>query len=203
MSIRTCCLGALLLVVSAACTSGPPPPDETVQVKDIDAHRAAVDRFMRENKDSPIPPERRGSLLPLQYFPVDPGYSVPAELKVSEDRPVSPMPTSTGTIARYQRVGVLEFTFHGQNLSLGAFVPEGQPIDQLFVPFTDTTSGSETYAAGRYLDLRPTATNLYTIDFNYAYNPYCAYNKSYECPYPPPSNRLKVAIRAGEKAPPE
>ena len=82
MSIRTCCLGALLLVVSAACTSGPPPPDETVQVKDIDAHRAAVDRFMRENKDSPIPPERRGSLLPLQYFPVDPGYSVPAELKV-------------------------------------------------------------------------------------------------------------------------
>ena len=66
-----------------------------------------------------------------------------------------------------------------------------------------TTSVSETYAAGRYLDLRPTATNLYTIDFNYAYNPYCAYNKSYECPYPPPSNRLKVAIRAGEKAPPE
>jgi uncharacterized protein (DUF1684 family) len=203
VSIRTCCLGVLPLVLYAACTTGPPPPDETIEVNDVAAHRAAVDRFMHENKDSPIPPERRSTLLPLQYFPVDPGYSVPAELQVSEDRPVSPMPTSTGTIARYQRVGVLGFTFQGQNLSLGAFVPEGQPIDQLFVPFTDTTSGTETYAAGRYLDLRPTATNLYTIDFNYAYNPYCAYNRSYECPYPPASNRLKVAIRAGEKSPPK
>jgi hypothetical protein len=72
----------------------------------------------------------------------------------------------------------------------------------LFVPFADLTTKNETYSAGRYLDIEPTATGLYTIDFNYAYNPTCAYNKSYECPYPPPSNRLKVPIRAGEKAPP-
>jgi uncharacterized protein (DUF1684 family) len=119
--------------------------------------------FMHENKESPIPPERRSLLLPLQYFPVDPGYSVPAELQVSEDRPVSPVPTSTGTVARYQRVGVLEFTFQGQNLSLGAFVPEGQPIDQLFVPFTDTTSGAETRQTGG-ISISGPATNLYTIN---------------------------------------
>jgi len=198
---RPCGLGVLTLVLCGACTSGPPPPDETTQVNDITAHRAAVERFLREDKDSPIPPERRSALLPLPYFPVDPSYGVPAQLQVSDDRPVRPLATSTGTIARYQRVGVLEFSLHGEKLTLDAFVPEGQPINQLFVPFNDLTSGQETYSAGRYLDLKPTATSLYTIDFNYAYNPYCAYNRSYECPLPPPANRMKVAIRAGEKVP--
>jgi len=112
------------------------------------------------------------------------------------------MPTSTGTIRNYQRVGVLEFTFKGEKLSLGAFVEEGaREIDGLFVPFVDATSGKETYPAGRYLDIPPTTTGIYEIDFNKAYNPYCAYNSTYECPYPPASNRLKVEIRAGEKAP--
>jgi len=111
------------------------------------------------------------------------------------------MPTSTGTLRRYQRVGLLEFTLQNQTLSLAAFVPDGEPIVDLFVPFADTTTGQETYPAGRYLDLHPTATGYYTIDFNKAYNPYCAYNESYECPFPPASNRLKIAIRAGEKKP--
>jgi uncharacterized protein (DUF1684 family) len=111
------------------------------------------------------------------------------------------MPTSTGTQRRYQQVGVLEFLLQNQTMTLGAFVEDGQPIVDLFVPFADTTSGSDTYPAGRYLDLHPTSTGIYTIDFNRAYNPYCAYNESYECPYPPASNRLKIAIRAGEKKP--
>ena len=77
------------------------------------------------------------------------------------------MPTSTGTMRRYERVGVLQFSFKGENLSLGAFVPEGtRPISELFVPFADETNGTETYSAGRYLDLQPTASGLYTIDFN-------------------------------------
>jgi hypothetical protein len=95
----------------------------------------------------------------------------------------------------------LEFTLNGQQLSLGALSPPGEPIRNLFVPFADLTTGEETYSAGRYLDIVPTSTGIYTIDFNYAYNPTCAYNASYECPYPPASNRLKVPILAGEKAP--
>jgi hypothetical protein len=98
-------------------------------------------------------------------------------------------------------VGVLEFTLRGEPHSLGAFVEEGAPVTTLFVPFADLTTGIDTYAAGRYLDIEPTATGLYNIDFNRAYNPYCAYNEEYDCPYPPPSNRLDVAIQAGEKAP--
>jgi uncharacterized protein (DUF1684 family) len=87
-------------------------------------------------------------------------------------------------------------------MSLGAFVEDGtRQIAQLFVPFADMTTGAETYSAGRYLDIHPTPTGLYTIDFNLAYNPYCAYNATYDCPFPPPSNRLKVPVRAGERAP--
>jgi uncharacterized protein (DUF1684 family) len=185
---------------AAACSSGPSNPQSTYP-EQIAAWRDARDRQFREEKD-PIPASRRDTLLPLRYFPTDPVYSVPAALRLGQERPVVPMPTSTGTIRRYQRIGVLEFTFQGQSLSLGAFVEEGtRDIKELFVPFVDATSGKETYPAGRYLDLSPTATGIYTIDFNKAYNPYCAYNESYECPYPPASNRLKVEIRAGEKAP--
>ena len=190
-----------LALFAASCTSGPPPPDDAVQLQDITTHRTEKERFLRENKDSPIPVDKRSVLLPLPYYAPDPGFIVPAQLKLADERPVTEMPTSTGTRMRYQMVGVLEFSLNGQPMTLGAFSPEGKPVSELFVPFRDETSGDETYDAGRYLDLKPRATGLYTIDFNYAYNPYCAYNKSYECPYPPPSNRLKVPVRAGEKAP--
>jgi uncharacterized protein (DUF1684 family) len=199
-----CFLIVLALAGCTGCESGPPPPDRGTQLKSIEEWRADTDRFMREGGKSPIPPEKRDVLLPLRYFPPDPAYSVPAQLRRAETRPVAEMPTSTGTVMRYERVGILEFTFEGQELSLGAFVPEGtRQIGELFVPFSDTTTGQETYAAGRYLNLPPTATDLYTIDFNFAYNPYCAYNAQYECPLTPPSNRLKVPIRAGEMAPPK
>ena len=86
-------------------------------------------------------------------------------------------------------------------MSLAAFVGQGEALEVLFVPFTDLTTGKETYSAGRYLEIHPTSTGFYNIDFNMAYNPTCAYNATYGCPYPPASNRLKVEIRAGEKAP--
>jgi uncharacterized protein (DUF1684 family) len=193
----------ILLVVAAlgcACSSGPGAPDADFFQREV-ARREAVDRKFREEKD-PIPADKRDALLPLRYYPPDPGYTVAAALRLGQERPVVLMPTSRGTIRRYQRVGVLEFTFKGESLSLGAFVEEGtREVDGLFVPFVDGTSGKETYPAGRYLDIPPTTTGFYEIDFNKAYNPYCAYNATYECPYPPPSNRLKVEIRAGEKAP--
>jgi hypothetical protein len=85
-------------------------------------------------------------------------------------------------------------------MSLSAFVEVGAPdINRLTVMFSDMTSGTETYAAGRYIDLDRTASGIYELDFNKAYHPYCVYNASYECPYPPPENRLKVPIHAGEK----
>ena len=185
-----------------ACSSGPSAPaDEASVLQKELARREARDQQFREEKD-PIPADKRNVLLPLRYYPPDASYTVAAALRLGQERPVVLMPTSTGTIRKYERVGVLEFTFQGQSLSLGAFIEAGtREIEGLFVPFVDATSGKETYPAGRYLDIPPTTTGLYEIDFNKAYNPYCAYNATYECPYPPPSNRLKVEIRAGEKAP--
>lgn len=195
-------LVALALVWLSACSSGPSAPDDGDYADRLAAARTAKDQQFREASDSPIPKEKRDGLLPLPYFPVDPAFTVPAALKLSDDRPVFEMPTSTGALRKMQLVGTLEFTFEGERRSLGAFVEDGtQQITNLFVPFADLTTGMDTYAAGRYLDIEPTTTGYYTIDFNRAYNPYCAYNATYECPFPPPSNRLNVAIRAGEKAP--
>jgi uncharacterized protein (DUF1684 family) len=187
-------------MLAAACSSGPSAPDERSYIERIEAGRAETERMFRESADSPIPAGKHGDLLPLSYFPIDASYATPAVLKLSEDRPVFEMPTSTGKMRKMERVGVLEFTLGGKPRSLGAFVEAGtRRVTRLFVPFSDLTSGTETYAAGRYLDLDPTSTGLYEIDFNRAYNPYCAYNDSYDCPYPPPSNRLKIPIRAGER----
>jgi uncharacterized protein (DUF1684 family) len=197
--VRTVLL--LALVAATACTSGPPAPDEGAFESDVIAFRTAREAALREDPEA-IPPQKRSLLLPLRYYSPDPKYSVPAALTLSDQRPIVEVPTSTGTVRRMQLVGRLDFRLDGQAMSLGALAPAGEPVRSLFVPFLDLTSGTETYNAGRYLDLHPTSTGVYTIDFNRAYNPTCAYNAAYECPYPPPSNRLKVAILAGEKKPP-
>jgi uncharacterized protein (DUF1684 family) len=193
---------ALTLASLAACSSGPSAPDDSAYLEQLAAARAYKDQHFRESPESPVPSDKRAALLPLRYFPIDPNYSVPAALRLADERPVFEMPTSTGALRKMQLVGVLEFTLQGEQRSLGAFVPDGtQRITNLFVPFADQTTGSDTYSAGRYLDIDATTTGYYTIDFNRAYNPYCAYNATFECPFPPPTNRLKAAIRAGEKAP--
>jgi uncharacterized protein (DUF1684 family) len=195
-------LGAAVLLggTVAGCTPSPGPSDDAAYLQKVAVWRAERDKTWSES-DDPIPAARHAEFLPLKYFPPNQNYVVPAELKLSDEKPVVELPTSTGTIRKMQVVGTLEFTLNGEKLSLGALSPAGEPIRELFVPFADLTTGKETYRAGRYMDIEPTATGLYTIDFNYAYNPTCAYNKSYECPYPPASNRLKVPVRAGEQAP--
>jgi len=186
------------LVVSAAC-SPTQVEDDASFATSLAEFRAAKEQAFRE-PDSPVPPARRDELLPLAYFPGSPDYRVPAVLRVEQDRVTLEMPTSTGERRLMQRVGTLEFALKGQSLALGAFTEASAPnMDRLFVPFVDLTSGTETYPAGRYLDLDRTRTGLYVIDFNRAYNPYCYYNSTYDCPYPPRENRLRVPVRAGEK----
>jgi uncharacterized protein (DUF1684 family) len=193
-------LAAALLV---ACSSGPSAPDDSEYIEKLSAERARKDQEFRAGPESPIPAGKRDAILPLPYYPIDPNYLVPAVLRLAEERPVFEMLTSSGKPRRMQFVGVLEFTLHGQTRSLGAFVEDGtNQVTKLFVPFADQTTGKETYSAGRYLDISSTTTGYYTIDFNTAYNPYCAYNATFECPFPPSSNRLDAEVRAGEKAPP-
>ncbi len=190
----------LVFALAVACDRRPPEPAPEEYARQIASARAEKDSVFREAPDSPVPAARRGELLPLAYFPPDPDYSVPAVLRRDETRLAIEMPTSTGQLRMMERVGVLEFTLKGQQFTLGAFIEAGtRSVNRLFVPFTDLTSGAETYPAGRYLDLDRTATGLYLVDFNRAYHPYCYYNATYDCPFPPPENRLKTPIRAGER----
>lgn len=186
---------AVVVVIGGAC-SNRPPDDPADYVARISAARVAKDaQFQRTN--DPIPADRKSQFLPLAYFAIDPEYHVLAALKPAEERTSVMMPTSSGQLRKMFRLGTLEFTLKGQPMTLTAFT-EGD-VDHLFVPFSDLTSGTETYAAGRFLDLARTASGVYELDFNEAYIPYCYYNASFECPYPPPENRLKVPIRVGEK----
>lgn len=179
----------------AACSS---PPIEDYPAK-IAQERAQKDEFLRRSEDIVLPADR-DKFLPLSYFSTDEGYAVPAQLKESRERIVLKVPTSTGKIRDMEQVGFLQFVLKGQQLQLSALVDGGaQKIDRLSVMFADLTNGTETYQAGRYMELDPEASGIYIVDFNRAFHPYCYYNPEYDCPYPPPENRLKVPIRAGEK----
>ena len=122
-------------IVTAACSSGPGAPDASVPQTDVAAWRSIRDQVFGETAEcgsptatedcSPVPKDRRAAMLPLRYYEIDPGYNVPAALRVSENRPVFEMPTSTGTLRRMERVGILEFRLNGEPMTLAAFVPEG------------------------------------------------------------------------------
>ncbi len=185
-----------LLIAAAACT--PPAPDQRDYATRIGAARAAKDAEFSRG-DDPIPAARHAQFLPLAYFPIDPDYNVPGTLLPVSDSTIYEMPTSTGANRKMRRVGTLAFTLKGQEMKLLAFNEVGTDPSSLFVAFSDLTSGTETYAAGRFMDITRNSTGIYEVDFNRAYIPYCYYNPTYECPYPPPENRLKIPIRAGEK----
>ena len=183
------------LIFITACSNKPPDNPEQYAAR-LTAERAAKDAEFRRSDDV-VPKDKKEKFLPLAYFPIDPDYHVVAALQPAKERTTLKMMTSSGQERTMIRLGVLEFTLKGQLMTLGAFT-EGD-VSRLFVPFGDMTNGTETYPAGRFLDLDRTGTNLYELDFNRAYIPYCYYNATYECPYPPSENRLKVPIHAGEK----
>jgi uncharacterized protein (DUF1684 family) len=191
---------ALAISVASASACAQKPPDTTNYVAQVAAERESKDaQFMEEN--DPIPRSRKAELLPLAYFPIDPDYNVPAALKPAEKEVIVDMPTSTGKPLRHRIVGAVEFVLKGQPQKLTATVEDNAPnLNHITLFFNDLTSGTETYAAGRYVDVALNPQGIYELDFNRAYNPYCYYNESYQCPYPPRENRLKVPIRAGERA---
>lgn len=193
------CAAVVFAAFMAACSGG--APGEEKYLADLARERQAKDAELARASNSPIKPADRDRFLPLAYYPPDPRYAVPASFEAEPParRTRVVMQTSADKPRLMERLGTLRFTIDGHQLGLAAFVEAGQPADRLFVPFADGTSGKETYSAGRYLDLRPESTGIYVVDFNRAYNPYCYYNASYDCPFPPKENRLPIAVRAGER----
>lgn len=200
MRLSPALLACTLLAVG--CGSGPSPagelPPADIREARWEAWRAAKDSLF-QSPDSPLLPAQQDTFTALAYFPYDSSLAFSLPLEPALDRTVLRLATSTGEPRDYVRFGALSFARGDRRHRLTVF----QPTDgsgELFVPFADATNGRGTYAAGRYLDFRPTADGRYVLDFNYAYNPYCVYNPAYSCPLPPPENRLDVAVPAGERA---
>jgi len=197
---RAAVAAALLSLGALGAACSPRGPSAVPYRERVEALRTAKEQFLSTGADSPIPAARQRELLPLAYFPIDESYVVAASLVPSELEPAMEMPTSTGQRRQMRRAGTLKFALKGRPCQLTAFVEAGSPdVNRLFVPFGDMTNGTETYAPGRYLDLDRSATGLYEVDFNRAYHPYCYYNETYDCPYPPAENRLSLPVRAGER----
>jgi uncharacterized protein (DUF1684 family) len=171
------------------------------------AFRAARDRMFVEHPDSPIPPSRRAAWPGAAWYPYDPAWRATGKV-VAEARgaPIE-IPLLADGVVRCSRVASIAFTVAGRDATLPIYWFEGYG-GGLWLPFTDATSGDSTYGAGRYLydtikgaDLGADADRV-IVDFNFAYNPSCAYDERWSCPLAPPENRLPFAVTAGERLPP-
>jgi uncharacterized protein (DUF1684 family) len=159
-------------------------------------YRQSKDTFFKTDPHAPV---AQRTFSGLRYFPVSQAYIVRASFKRVPPEPVLLL-TSSGDEERYYRYAKATFTLAEQELSLRLFAKDTVTPDQLFIPFKDLTNGQETYDAGRYLDIAHPKKATFMLDFNYAYNPYCAYSDRYRCPLPPRDNHLTIAIRAGERS---
>lgn len=176
--------------------------DQTSYINQIKQERDEKDRFMRTSKESPFA-DNVQSFEGLKYFPADLKYKITATLIPIENRKQVILTTNDGREERYMEYAYAEFDFSGfrNRLLILEMIDMGPSRGKLFLAFGDATSAEETYGAGRYLDVPKTpGASTITLDFNKAYNPYCAYVEKYSCPLPPSENLLTIPIQAGEKS---
>lgn len=157
--------------------------------------RASKDGFFASHSQSPLTPEQKRNFRGLDYFDENPGLELEVKVEKFPEQAQVVIQTSTGQTQTYTRYGKIKFNVDGQDAELTLYAGE----HGFFLPFVDALAGKETYPAGRYLEPDPLSGDRFLVDFNMAYNPYCAYNEMWSCPLTPPENRLKVPIRAGEK----
>lgn len=168
---------------------------EKSKVSELERFRASKDEFFKDDSQSPLTPEQRKEFTGLKYFPENPGLRFELAVEPFTEKEKIQMQTSTGDIQTYTRFGKIRFEVDGQPAELTIYADR----HGFFLPFVDSQANKETYGAGRYLEPEVLTNGKMGIDFNLAYNPYCAYNDLYSCPLTPFENRLKVAIKAGEK----
>lgn len=157
--------------------------------------RIQKDAFFREDPYSPLTDEQKESFDGLYYFPENESLRYTVSIERFPDDDVVRLQTNTGEVQAFERYGRFSFEVAGTTAELTIFASH----DSFFLPFADSLAGKETYGAGRYLEPEQIENGLFFIDFNLAYNPYCAYNDHWTCPLTPGENRLEVPIRAGEK----
>ncbi|HMB64774.1 MAG TPA: DUF1684 domain-containing protein [Eudoraea sp.] len=174
-------------------------------IKEVLQFQQELNEEYSNPETSPLPDRYRKDFDGLEYFPPDTNYRVAAKLIKTPDALPFMMPTTTDRETKEVVYGIVHFTLEGEKHELEVYQNQEQILqeefrDYLFLPFLDQTNGEETYTGGRYIDLSIPAGDRIVIDFNKAYNPYCAYNKKYSCPIVPQVNMLDTKVRAGVKA---
>jgi uncharacterized protein (DUF1684 family) len=164
-------------------------------MSELEQFRAEKDEFFGHHPQSPLSDDQKKNFTGLKYFPENESLQLEVETDLLNDPKPLLMQTTTGGTQVYIRHGRFKFNVDGQETELTIYKSE----NGYFLPFVDSLAGDETYPAGRYLEPEELPGNRFLVDFNIAYNPYCAYNEMWSCPITPAENRLKVPIRAGEK----
>lgn len=163
-----------------------------------------LNKSFADSLSSPLLEKDLKEFKGLDFYPIDEKYIVKAKFKKSKNQKAFEMKTSTERLPKYIKYGEISFVLNGEKCKLNVYqnlelIKRKEYKNYLFLPFSDSTSGNETYIGGRYLDLEIPLGNSIIIDFNKAYNPYCAYNYKYSCPLVPLENDLKTAVKAGVK----
>lgn len=193
---------AIILLLWGICGLQLTGQSDPLYVKIITQHRKA---YLSAFKHSPESPLDKKGLKSVQFFPADERYFVHCQFSLTPDAEPFELPTYSGVTRPYVRYGIAKFQLDGVEHQLSIYRSLSNTLpqyrDYLFVPFKDLSNGKSTYGGGRYLDLRikDIVDNELMLDFNKAYNPYCAYSDGYACPIPPDENHLQVSILVGEK----
>ncbi|GAB3855428.1 DUF1684 domain-containing protein [Hymenobacter terrigena] len=177
-------------------------PNNSVYLAQLNKFRSEKNRAFRQSEESPIPAAQKAQFDSLKYYPGDLTFVPHADISRSENPDTTLIQMSDNKAEKYLNWGLVKFRINNAPQQLRVYLKANGQDSTLFIPFTDLTNGHETYGGGRYLDApipRLNETEI-ELDFNRAYNPYCAYNNEYSCPVPPAENRLQVAIPAGEKS---
>ncbi|MHB1146225.1 MAG: DUF1684 domain-containing protein [Lutibacter sp.] len=166
-----------------------------------------LNREFTDATTSPLTPEDLKTFKALEFFDIDEKYNIEADFELTPGTPIFEMPTTTDRLPLYRKFGIAHFTLNGKKMALSIYQSQElmttvEYAEHLFLPFNDATNGTLTYGGGRFIDLEIPSEGSKTIriDFNKAYNPYCAYNHTFSCPIPPSENNLPVAIPVGVKA---
>jgi uncharacterized protein (DUF1684 family) len=178
--------------------------DDVLARKEIETHREKQQNEFRDKEKSPLSPKERRKFKGLNYYPIDLKYRVAAKFVRMDNQPLFKMKTTTDRLPEYLKYGEVMFTIDGQEFKLEVYqspdiMKRPGYEDYLFIPFTDSTNGNETYEVGRYIEFRIPKSEAVIVDFNQSYNPYCSYSPNFSCPIPPESNQLSIRIPAGEK----
>lgn len=159
--------------------------------------RAQKDKFFKESEHSPLTEAQKAAFTGLSYYIGQPNWDMVVTVTPFAKKDNVQIPHTKGDARWFMRYGEFTFDVAGEQARLTIY----RAADYIFLPFVDSNAGTETYPAGRYLEPVQIDETTFHIDFNQAYNPYCAYNDNWNCPITPAENRLSVAILAGEKLP--